>query len=238
MKKLIIIDDESAGRKLIREYLQDYEDCEVIGEATNGEEAVELIQKLKPDLIFLDIQMPIFNGFEVLMQLDEIPQVIFSTAYDQYALKAFDVHALDYLLKPYTRTRFAKAMEKVPKPENLQNFAESLVLPTAYTEKFFIQKHQKLITVASKDIIYISAEGDYANLTTTKGKFLSNYGIGHIETKLNPQNFMRIHRSTIINFDFIKEIQKQISSYDVIMSNDDVCRVSRGYMDKIKERIV
>lgn len=238
MKKIIIIDDEAASRKLIREYLQEYKDCIIIAEATNGEEAIELVQKLKPDLIFLDVQMPIFNGFEVLMQLDEIPQVIFATAYDQYALKAFDVHALDYLLKPYTRIRFAKAMEKIPNPDILQNFTESLVIPTNFTEKFFIQIHQKLLTVSAKDIIYIGAEGDYANLVTQKGKFLSNYGIGVIEPKLNPQNFIRIHRSTIINLDFIKEIQKQNSSYDVIMTNGDVLRVSRGYMDKIKERIV
>ncbi|TAE47905.1 MAG: DNA-binding response regulator [Cytophagia bacterium] len=238
MKKIIIIDDEYASRKLIREYLQEYKDCIIIAEASNGQEAIELIKALSPDLIFLDVQMPVFNGFEVLMQLDEIPQVIFATAYDQYALKAFDVHALDYLLKPYTKSRFAKAMEKIPKPEILQNFTESLFAPTTFTEKFFVQVHQKLFTIDSKDIIFISAEGDYACLVTQKGKFLTNFGIGIIEKKLNPQDFIRIHRSTIIHLAFVKEIQKQISSYDVIMTNGDVLRVSRGYMDKIKERIV
>ena len=113
MKKVIIIDDESAGRKLIKEYLDDYADYFIVGEANNGVDAVKIINEFKPDLVFLDIQMPGLTGFEVLNYLEEIPQIIFSTAYDKYALKAFEVHAVDYLLKPYTQERFKIAIDRI-----------------------------------------------------------------------------------------------------------------------------
>ena len=125
MKKVIIVDDEKSGRKLIKEYLADFKDLILLDEANNGVDAVKIINKFKPDLVFLDIQMPGMTGFDVLTHLDEIPQIIFSTAYDEYALKAFEVHAVDYLLKPYTKERFAKAIEKLPFGK-IQNNTESL----------------------------------------------------------------------------------------------------------------
>lgn len=240
MQKVIIIDDEAAGRTLIRQYLAAYPSLIIVGEANNGVDAVRLINEFKPDLVFLDVQMPGLTGFEVLGHLDEIPRIIFSTAYDQYALQAFEVHAVDYLLKPYTRERFAQAVQRVLTTEStniqkMQPLAERLINPATYPEKILIQTGNRLVTVAVSDIYWIDAEGDYAKLITAKASHLSNYGIGALETRLNPKQFIRVHRSAMINLDFIREIQKHISSYDVIMQNGDVVRVSRSYMDRIRE---
>lgn len=240
MQKIIIIDDEAAGRQLIREYLEDFPDMIVIGEANNGVDAIRLIREFKPDLIFLDIQMPGLNGFDVLTRLDEMPLVIFSTAYDKYALKAFEVHALDYLLKPYTRDRFSIAVQKALNSlqnnlNSVQSLTESLLTPeSSYPEKILVQIGAKLVTVDLAEVIWIDAEGDYSKLITSKQRYLSNYGLGALEKKLDPRRFIRVHRSAIINLAFVQEIQKQISSYDVILQNGDVVRVSRGYMENIK----
>jgi two-component system, LytTR family, response regulator len=241
MQKVILIDDEAAGRTLIRQYLADYPSLIVVGEANNGVDAVKIINEFRPDLVFLDIQMPGLSGFEVLSHLDEIPRIIFSTAYDQYALQAFEVHAVDYLLKPYTRDRFGQAIRRVLNPDNaniqkIQPLAESVINAAAtYPEKILVQTGNRLVTVAVSDIIWIDAEGDYAKLVTAKTSHLSNYGIGALETRLNPKQFIRVHRSAMINIHFVREIQKQTSSYDVIMQNNDVVRVSRSYMDRIRE---
>lgn len=238
MQKIIIADDEAAGRMLIKQYLEDFPALIIVGEVNNGVDAVKSINEFKPDIVFLDVQMPGLTGFEVLKHLEEIPQIIFSTAYDKYALQAFEVHAIDYLLKPYTRERFKAAIQKLRTDEkqqpNIQPLAESLINSAQYPEKILIQINQRLITVSLSDVLWIDAEGDYSKLITSKGNYLSNYGISHLENKLNPQHFIRVHRSSIINLAFVKEIQKQISSYDVIMQNNDVVRVSRGYMENIK----
>ena len=247
MQKVILIDDEAAGRTLIRQYLAAYPSLIVVGEANNGVDAVRIINEFRPDLLFLDIQMPGLSGFDVLKHIDEIPRIIFSTAYDQYALQAFEVHAVDYLLKPYTRERFAQAVQRVLHTDNtniqkIQPLAESLLgggsgasSGASYPEKILVQTGNRLITVATSDIFWIDAEGDYSKLITAKSSYLSNYGISALEAKLNPQQFIRVHRSAMINIHFVKEIQKYPASYDVIMQNSDVVRVSRSYMDRIKE---
>jgi two-component system, LytTR family, response regulator len=239
MKKIVVIDDEAAGRTLIKQYLAEYPALIVVGEANNGVDAIKIINEFKPDLIFLDIQMPGLSGFEVLQHIDEIPQIIFSTAYDKYALQAFEVHAVDYLLKPYTRERFKQAIQRIrsaEQPNPIQPFAESLMVnSTTYPERILVQIGQKLVNIAVIDIIWIEADGDYSKLITAKGNYLSNYGISTLELKLNPNSFIRVHRSSLINLSCIKEVQKHISSYDVIMQNGDVVRVSRGYMDNLKK---
>lgn len=241
MQKIIIIDDEAAGRQLIREYLEDFPDMIVMGEANNGVDAIRLIREFKPDLIFLDIQMPGLSGFDVLTRLEETPLVIFSTAYDKYALKAFEVHALDYLLKPYTRERFSVAVQKALNSlqnnlNSVQALTESLLTPNdnSYPEKILVQIGAKLVTVDLSEVIWIDAEGDYSKLITAKQGYLSNYGLGALEKKLDPRRFIRVHRSAIINLAFVQEIQKQVSSYDVLLKNGDVVRVSRGYMENIR----
>ena len=236
MHKVILVDDELAGRTLIKQYLAAYPEYVVLGEANNGVDAIELINKFKPYLVFLDIQMPGLSGFEVLKHLEELPQIIFSTAYDQYALQAFEVHAVDYLLKPYTLERFKKALQRLDGTKNsARPLTESLLMEQAsYPERVLVQAGQKLVTVAVQDIIRIEAFGDYSKLITESVTYVSNYGIGALEAKLDPKLFMRVHRSAIINLKAIKELTKYGKSYDVIMKNGEVVRVSRGYMDALK----
>ena len=237
MKKVIIVDDESAGRKLIKEYLEDFQDYFIVGEANNGVDAVKIINEFKPDLVFLDIQMPGLNGFEVINYLEEIPQIIFSTAYDKYALKAFEVHAVDYLLKPYTQERFKIAIDRIDSNfEKLRPFTENLLLNKAnFPERILVQTSKKLITIAVKDIVRIEAFGDYSKLFTKENSFLSNFGISVLETKFNTDIFIRVHRSAIININFVKEVSKNLTAFDILMTNNDAVRVSRGYLDNMKK---
>lgn len=241
MRKIVIIDDESSGRALIRQYLKDYPDLVLVGEANNGVDAVKIINEFKPDCVFLDIQMPGLTGFEVLAHLKEIPQIIFSTAYDEYAIEAFEVHAVDYLLKPYTKDRFQKAVERLRSDYEVNNvmpLAESLQQIVAkYPEQILVNKNRRLVTLDVVDIIWIEAYGDYAKLRTSADVFVSNYGISILAEKLNPRQFLRVHRSSIINLKKIKELERYSKSYDVLMVNGAVVRVSRGYMDKLKEII-
>ncbi len=239
MRKVILVDDESAGRKLISEYLKDYPELILLGEANNGVDAVKMINEFKPDLVFLDIQMPGMTGFDVLTHLEELPQIIFSTAYDQYALKAFEVHAVDYLLKPYTKDRFKVAVDRLKKNSEVNKarpLAESLLMDSPkFPERILVQSQNKLVTIAVEDVIRIEAYGDYSKLVTKDKTFVSNYGISTLEEKLNSTIFIRVHRSSIINLNAVRELNKYTKSYDVTMKNGDVVRVSRGYMDNIKK---
>ena len=237
MKKVIIVDDESAGRKLIKEYLADYTDYFIVGEANNGVDAVKIINEFKPDLVFLDIQMPGLDGFEVINYLEEIPQIIFSTAYDKYALKAFEIHAVDYLLKPYTQERFKIAINRIDLNfEKLKPFAENLLINKPnFPERILVQTSKKLITIAVKDIIRIETFGDYSKLFNKESSYLSNFGISVLETKFDPETFVRVHRSSIININFVKEVTKNLTGFDVLMSNGDAVRISRGYLDVVRK---
>ncbi|MEM1338438.1 MAG: LytTR family transcriptional regulator DNA-binding domain-containing protein [Bacteroidota bacterium] len=237
MKKVIIADDEKAGRTLIKEYLQDYPELVLVAEVNNGVDAITEINRFKPDLIFLDIQMPGKTGFEVLTYLEELPDIIFSTAYDEYALKAFEVHAVDYLLKPYTKERFKSAVARLNGDnQKLGDLTESLLLEkTTYPSRVLVQHNRKLITTAVDDIQWVEAFGDYSKLHIDSQVFLSNFGISDLEERLDPKKFLRIHRSSIINLDKVKELNKYGKSYDVTLLNGEVVRVSRGYMDALKK---
>ncbi|NRB82540.1 MAG: response regulator [Winogradskyella sp.] len=239
MRKVIIVDDEAAGRQLIKEYLKDYPDLILLGEANNGVDAVKMINEFKPDLVFLDIQMPGMTGFDVLTHLEELPQIIFSTAYDQYALKAFEVHAVDYLLKPYTKDRFKVAVERLNQNNQVNKvrpLAESLLMDQPKSpERILVQSQNKLVTIALENVLRIEAYGDYSKLVTEEKVYVSNYGISTLEEKLNASVFIRVHRSSIINLNAVKELHKYSKSYDITMKNGDVVRVSRGYMDNIKK---
>lgn len=237
MKKVILVDDEEAGRKLIREYLQDFSDLVLLAEANNGVDAVREINKYKPDLVFLDIQMPGMTGFEVLTHLEEIPRIIFSTAYDKYALEAFEVHAVDYLLKPYTKDRFAQAIARLQGGNDREaSLADSLLMSQPeYPERVLVQRQNKMVTVAVDSIDWIEAFGDYSKLHVGDEQYLSNYGISALEEKMNPRRFVRVHRSSIVNLGAVGEISKYGKSYDIRMRNGERVRVSRGYAERIRE---
>ncbi|MBT8184069.1 MAG: LytTR family DNA-binding domain-containing protein, partial [Eudoraea sp.] len=224
MKKVIIADDEKAGRQLIKEYLQQYPELVLLAEANNGVDAVREINRFKPELVFLDIQMPGFNGFEVLTHLEELPQIIFSTAFDEYALKAFEVHAVDYLLKPYTQERFGAAIEKLGQGSgSVASLTQSLLMERPnFPERVLVQHHKKLVTIAVEDILWVEAYGDYSKLHLEEATYLSNYGITALEEKLDPGVFVRVHRSSIINLKKVKELHKYGKSYDITMLNGEL----------------
>ena len=241
MYKVVIVDDEAAGRKLISEYLKDFPSLIIVSEANNGVDAVKEINRFKPDLVFLDIQMPGLTGFEVLGHLEELPKIIFSTAYDKYALQAFEVHAIDYLLKPYTKERFKSAIDRLDFSANQEGLApltqKVMMEDQKYPERILVEYNKKLITISTADIIWIEAYGDYSKLHTGSETYVSNFGISQLEEKLSPSKFLRVHRSSIININAIAQLDKYAKSYDVTMKNGDVVRVSRGYMPALKKLI-
>lgn len=239
-RKVLIIDDEQAARLLIRQYLEDNEHFEIISECDNGLEAVQAINQLEPHLVFLDIKMPGLSGFQVVQEIVHIPQIIFTTAYDQYALKAFEANAIDYLLKPYTRDRFAKALTKILQYPN-SNFNETRQLAAHLSENnlnlktILVESGSKLITVELKDVIFLEADKDYTWMHTASKSYLSNFGISHLEKRLSKTQFLRIHRSYLINISHIKEVHKDGASAQLITSNNHTLNVSRTYMSGLKQ---
>jgi two-component system, LytTR family, response regulator len=244
--KCIIIDDEQLARELLREYIDDIPDLEIIGEAAKGKDAVEFIDSLKPDLIFLDVQMPGMTGFDVLDDINHDPHVIFTTAYDQYAIRAFEKNAVDYLLKPLDKERFELAVKRALERMKLEqnNVGEMLrnmkaENRTSYDSHIFVQKSEKLINLSIDEIMFLEASGDYTILTTKADQFVSSSGIGKLEEILNPDTFIRVHRSTIININFLKEIEKHFNGGMIVkMQNGKSFPVSRTYAKLIRRKVV
>lgn len=240
LKKVIICDDEDDARELLVQYLADFPQLHVLKECSNGPEAVHAIDDLEPDLVFLDIQMPGLSGFQVLTKIVHIPQIIFSTAFDKYALKAFDNNAVDYLLKPYTRQRFSQAVSKTllnaaANNEGIKKLSETLQTSHAfYPEKMLVETGNRMIALNTTDIFWIEAEGDYTKLHINNKSYLSNYGIGTLEQKLNPAVFARIHRSAMININLVKEVFREPNGYHIVMQNGVTHKVGRNYVDIIK----
>lgn len=242
MITVLIIDDERGARSLIREYLSDFPEVSAAGEACDGAEAVQMIHDLKPNLIFLDIQMPVLNGFEVINRLVFFPKIIFTTAFDEFALQAFDANAIDYLLKPYTKERFSKAVTKVLKQsensQSLQVLIESLSAKnTAPLSHMLLEKGKVLVNVAVDQIHYFEAEKEYTRVITANNNYLSNLGITLLEEKLDPAQFIRIHRSHIVNIAFIKEVRREPNHYQALMTNGVVLNIGRSYLDNVKKFI-
>jgi len=238
MKKVVIVDDEKSGRALIKEYLENHKELILVGEANNGVDAIKIINEFKPDLVFMDIQMPGLTGFDVLEHLEELPTIIFSTAYDQYALQAFEVHAVDYLLKPYTRERFDIAISKLKEnsPQHIVTLADQHIMSkTEYPDRIIVEKGTKYVTLSTEDIYHIEAYGDYSKIYDQNQTYISNRGISQLEEKLNPKQFLRIHRSSIVSLPAIREVSKYGKSYLLVLNNEAKVKVSRGYADKIKE---
>lgn len=241
MKKVIIVDDESSGRKLIKEYLSSHPELILIGEANNGVDAIKIINEFKPDLVFIDVQMPGLTGFEVLERIEELPIIIFSTAYDKYALKAFDAHATDYLLKPYTKQRFDAAIAKVKfdGSNKIIDLAEDLFQSKQqYPERIIVEKGNKYINTAVDDITHFEAFGDYSKIYTLDNTYLSSKGLGELEQRLNPETFLRIHRSFIVNWTAVDVIDKQGKSYLLSLKNKVQLRVSRNNLHLIRDKIL
>ena len=242
----LIIDDEKLARDLIREYLSQIPELELLGECAKGTEAVEKINTLKPDLIFLDVQMPGMNGFDVLEEIEEEPYVIFVTAYDQHAIKAFEKNAVDYLLKPLDEERFRTAINRAIKRKGLeQNNVGELMesmrpeRKANYDSHLFVQKSEKLFNLPVDDILFLEASGDYTVITTKSDQYVSSSGIGRLEELLTPDIFFRVHRSTIINIHHLKEVEKHFNGGMMVrMHNGKTFPVSRTYAKLIRRKVI
>ncbi|HVY75292.1 MAG TPA: LytTR family transcriptional regulator DNA-binding domain-containing protein [Puia sp.] len=209
----VIIDDEPLARSVIKEYLQHHPQIQVLAECNDGFEGVKAIQQYQPDLIFLDIQMPKINGFEMLELIDQPPAVIFTTAFDEYAIKAFESHAVDYLLKPFSRERFDKAMQKLLAQEpaaaakaNLAPLLDTAARTPAEQQRVVVRLAGKIRIIPTDDIHYLEAADDYVKIHTKDGSFLKNKTMGHFETVLNKDQFVRTHRSYMVNVSEITRI--------------------------------
>ncbi|HZY78585.1 MAG TPA: response regulator [Cyclobacteriaceae bacterium] len=242
----VIVDDEKLARDLLKEYLENYPDIEVLDEADQGTDAVEKIDKLKPDIVFLDVQMPGMTGFDVLEDLEHEPYVIFVTAYDQYAIKAFEKNAVDYLLKPLDEERFRNAVNRALKRKTLEHSSIEDLLSSmkserkgAYDTHIFVQKSEKLFNLPVDEIVYLEASGDYTIITTKADQFVSSSGIGKLEEILNPEVFIRVHRSTIVNVNYLKEIERHFNGGMVVkMQSGKSFPVSRTYAKLIRKKVV
>jgi len=240
----VIVDDEPLGRTVIREMLRRDGEVEIAGECANGQEAIETISNQRPDLVFLDVQMPEMDGFEVLAALDWLPMVVFVTAYDQYAVRAFEVHAVDYLLKPFDRERFDRALQHAKSRLKLdrngeinQRILALLEKPhRKYLERVVIKAHGRVFFLKTGEIDWIGAEGNYISLHVKKDSYLLRETIGGFEAQLDPAKFSRIHRSQIVNLDRIRELQPwSHGEYHVILHDGTQLTLSRGYRDRLHE---
>lgn len=231
MFNCIIIDDETPARSILKKYLEQVGGFNILAECTNGFEGFKSIKDLKPDLIFLDIQMPKLDGFELLELLDDPPEVVFVTAFDQFAIKAFDKNAIDYLLKPYSFERFSDAVSKIKKrlDEKQQNQTESI--PNLIKEvndnrevldRVVVKNGTKIEIFPVKDIRYIKAEDDYVMIYTTKGRFLKKATMKYFEDHLPIDQFVRIHRSYIINTLFIQRMERYGKDTLIVRLQDNV----------------
>jgi two-component system LytT family response regulator len=212
MKRALIIDDEPLARMVVKEYLQDFDQLEVVQECNDGFEGMKAIMQHQPDIIFLDIQMPKINGFEMLELIEQPPAVIFATAFDEYAIKAFETHAVDYLLKPFSRERFHKAVEKylaqspVTAKKQTENLLETASQSPAQHERIVVKTGTKVKIIPVSDVQYLSADDDYVSIYTAEGSFLKNKTMNFFEQTLDPRQFVRVHRSHIISIQQITRI--------------------------------
>jgi len=237
-----IVDDEELARGLVREYLAAHREVEIVAECANGFEAVKAVTELSPDLLFLDIQMPKLNGFEVLEVLDEHPAVIFVTAYDEYALKAFEVHAVDYLLKPFSKERFAEALlrakERIGKKErpDLSRLAAEAQPGKRPLDRLLIREGSRVHVIPVGKIDYIEALDDYFSVKTEGKKLLKQGTLSTLEKELDPKRFLRIHRSIILNIDRLSKIEPYAKESRVAILNDGTrLQVSRAGYARLRD---
>jgi two-component system, LytTR family, response regulator len=242
--KTIVIDDERLAREELKSILNEYPEIEVIDEAQNGDEGIEKIENLKPDLIFLDVSMPGMTGFEMLKKLDEIPHVIFVTAYDEFALKAFDVNALDYLLKPIDGDRLNEAIEKLKQLDeqdfesSSNNKLERKERKLSTNDKVFIKDGEKCYFVQLSDIRMLESDGNYVKVYFGSSRPLILRSLNSFEDKLDPEFFFRANRKFIINLDWIVKVENWFNGgLQVELKSGDKVEISRRQAIRFKEML-
>ncbi len=248
--RVLVADDEPLARERLKLLLAREDWVELVAECPNGSDAIASIEKLQPDLVFLDVQMPGANGFEVIEAIgpERMPIVVFVTAFDQYALRAFDVHALDYLLKPFDRERFDQALgrarQQLDRRSNgdlerrLLQLVEDLKPAAQRLERFVIKSGGRVFFVRAEEIDWIEAAGNYVKLHVGDDAHLFRETMNALEAQLDAQTFFRIHRCHIVNIERIKELQPWFNGeYVVFLKNGTRLTLSRGYREKLQERI-
>ena len=235
--RIAIVDDEELARKLLREYLASYDDVEIVAECANGFEAVKAVTDLKPDLLLLDIQMPRLNGFEVLELVGREVNVVFVTAYDKYALRAFEIHAVDYLLKPFSADRLREALDRArvriqaKQLLPIEDLAVAARPAGARTERILIRDGSNVHVIPVSKIDYAEAQDDYVCFRSEGKRYLKQQRLGDVEGVLDPSQFVRIHRSYILNIDRLAKLELYAKdSHSAILRDGTRLPVSRsGY---------
>jgi two-component system LytT family response regulator len=236
--KVIIIDDEPLARSLVKEYLSDFPELELIQECGDGFEGLKAINQHQPDLIFLDIQMPKINGFELLELIENPPSIIFTTAFENFAIKAFEAHAIDYLLKPFSRERFQKAVQKwmqqkntaVPRTEQLLETVNSGI-----QNRIVLKENGKIKIIPVQQVLFLESSDDYVKIHTAEGVYLKNKTMQYFETHLNEADFVRIHRSYLVKIQLIHKLEPyEKDGHIAILSSGQKLPVSKSGYAKLK----
>lgn len=249
MLRTLVVDDEKLARDRLRGFLRAIEGVEVIGEATNGPEAVAMIEARRPDLVFLDVQMPGMDGFGVLRQLTHRPAVVFATAYDHYAVKAFEVEAADYLLKPISRDRLCAAVQRIrerqeappPGDADLQEMVRALQQrERRYASQLTVQKGRQILVLGAADVFWFEVEHRLVYAHTASERFMSNYTLKDLEERLDPEVFFRAHKSRLVNLQHVKAIVPWFGGrYKLLMRNPAASEVelSRAQARVLRRRM-
>lgn len=239
--KVVIIDDEMLARSIVKEYLQQHPQLQLVAECGDGFEGLKGIQQHQPDLVFLDVQMPKINGFEMLELIEQPPAVIFTTAFDEYAIKAFEAHAIDYLLKPFNQERFDKAIAKwmEQKTKTTDTRTEDLLETASQSpmqnNRIVVKNGSKIKIIPVHDVYYLEAADDYVKIHTHEGYFLKNKTMNHFEQSLDGQQFVRSHRSYIVNVQQITRIDPyEKDNHVAVLRTGAKVPVSRGGYGKLK----
>lgn len=256
--RALIADDERPARELLRKLLAAYSDFEIVGEVEDGKECLEAIREQKPDVLFLDIQMPRTTGMEVLAALseEEMPIVVFVTAYNQFAVTAFDVHALDYLLKPFKSSRFEESVKRIrqqfadsetpsaaPQLKQLVQYYKVQPLspdaePGNFLQRVFVQRNGRSITVETADILYFEAVNQYTRIHGSDGQHILSYSLSRFEDELNPKQFVRIHRKYLVNLACVESFETdRDGAHRVVLPDETRLPISRRRVATLKEAL-
>lgn len=244
--KAVIIEDEELGRALVKKYTDEVDFLEVVAECENGFEGAKAINDYKPDIVFLDIQMPKLNGFEMLELIDEAnrPEIIFTTAYNQYAIQAFELNAIDYLLKPFSKERFFEAVNKastkiksnIPQESTISKLAQQPITETL--ERVVVKSNHKIHVIPVSKMKYLEAQDDYVMIYHTEGKHLKQATMKYFEKHLDPEDFLRVHRSYIIRLDQVNQLEPYgKDSYIARLKDGATIKISKSGLKSLKEKL-
>jgi two-component system LytT family response regulator len=245
----ILADDEVLSRQKLRQFLRAESDVEIVGEGASAEETIELVRATRPELLFLDIRMPGMDGFDVIGALAEdaqtpMPRIVFTTAYDQYAVRAFEINAADYLLKPFTSERLRSAIQRVR--EQLKGLVSASVGAngrtrdaSSYTTRIVFKSRGRIVFLPVSEIRWIGAEENYVRICTANETHLLRETMAHLEERLDPETFLRVHRSCIVNLHFVKEVRTETAGeFSVLMANGNKVPMSRSYRSRVSQLLV